>query len=84
MISCFFVNSVRWHRAIVTKTRRLNDRAVRGVCDIRPECKKMQPNFYRSEKEHLTGKVDGFSELATLFERLDKSGNVSFNRHANF
>ena len=38
-----------------------------------------QSNFYRSENEHLTGKIDGFSELATLVERLDKSGRVSFN-----
>ena len=35
-----FVNSVRWHCTISMKTTRLNediDRAVRGVCDIRPE-----------------------------------------------
>ena len=40
-----FVNSVRWHCTILMKTTRLNedvDRAVRGVCDIRPECIKMQ------------------------------------------
>ena len=40
-----FVNSVRWHCTILMKTTRLNDdiyRAVRGVCDIRPECVKMQ------------------------------------------
>ena len=26
--------------------------------------------------EHLTGKIDGFHELVTLFKRLDKSGRV--------
>ena len=43
-----------------------------------------QSNFRRSEKEHLTRKIDGFDGLATLFERLDKLGGVSFNWHANF
>ena len=40
-----FVNSVRWHCTILMKTTGLNkviDRTVRGVCDIRPECVKMQ------------------------------------------
>ena len=40
-----FVISVRWHRTILMKTTRLNediDRAVQGLCDIRPECSKMQ------------------------------------------
>ena len=40
-----FVNSVRWHCTVLMKTTRLNediDRAVRGICDIRPECVKMQ------------------------------------------
>ena len=40
-----FVNSVRWHFITLMKTTRLNediDRAVRGVCDIRPECTEMQ------------------------------------------
>ena len=40
-----FVNSVRWHCAILKKTKGLKediDRALRGVCDIRPECTKMQ------------------------------------------
>ena len=39
-----FVNSVGWHCTILMKTR-LNediDRAVRGVCNIRPECTKKQ------------------------------------------
>ena len=39
-----FVNSVRRHCTVLMKTTRLNeeiDRAVRGVCDIRPECTKM-------------------------------------------
>ena len=39
-----FANTVRWHFTILMKTTRLNediDRAVRGVCDIRPECLKM-------------------------------------------
>ena len=41
----FFVNSVRWHCTNLMKTTRLNediDRAVRGVCDMRPERIKMQ------------------------------------------
>ena len=40
-----FVNSGRWHCTIFTKTTRFNgdiDRAVRGVCDIRPEWTNMQ------------------------------------------
>ena len=40
-----FVNSVRWHCTIFTKTMRLNgdiDRAVLGVCDIRPEWREVQ------------------------------------------
>ena len=39
------VNSVRWHCTISMKTKGLNediDRAVRGVCDLRPECTKTQ------------------------------------------
>ena len=35
-----FLNSFRWHCTILMKTTGLNeaiDRAVRGVCDIRPE-----------------------------------------------
>ena len=80
-----FLNSVRWHCTILMKTTRLNediDRAVRGVCDIRPECAKMQFRNRISidqKKEHRTGKIDDFNELARLFERLDKSGRVSFN-----
>ena len=31
------------------------------------------------KKKHLTGKIDGFNDLATLFEQLYKSGTVSFN-----
>ena len=80
-----FVNSVRWHCTILMNTTRLNediDRAVRGVCDIRRECmkKKIRNRIFKDQKEeHLTGKIDGFNGLATLFERLDKSGRVSFN-----
>ena len=36
-----FVNSVEWQCTILMNTARLNediDRAVRRVCDIRPEC----------------------------------------------
>ena len=56
------------------KTTRLNedpDRAVRGVCDIRPECTKMQFRnriFVDQKNEHRTVKIDNFNELATLFE----------------
>ena len=39
-------------------------------------------NFYRPEKEHLTWKIDGFNGLATLLERLDESGKVSFTETA--
>ena len=59
------------------KTKKLNediDRAVRGVCDIRPECTKCNFvfEFLSIRKEHLTWKINGFSGLATLFEQLDK------------
>ena len=43
-----FVNSVRWHCTILMKTTGFNkdsDRAVHGVCDIRPDCVKMQVRF---------------------------------------
>ena len=60
-----FVNSVRWHCTILMKTTGLNeaiDRAVRGVCDIRPEWSKC--NFaFEFILEHLTEKIDGFYEL---------------------
>ena len=73
-----FVNSVRWQCTISIKTTRLNEeieRAVRGVCDIRPEWSKC--NFaFEFLLEHLTGKIDGFHELVTLFKRLDKLGRV--------
>ena len=80
-----FVNSVRWYCTISMKTTRLNeeiDRAVWGVCDLRPECTKMQFSnriFIDQNEEHRAGKFDGFCGLATLFEQLDKSGRVSFN-----
>ena len=52
------VNSVRWHCTFLMKTTRLNediDRAVRGVCDIRPECGKVQVRIrifiYESDRE---------------------------------
>ena len=70
-----FVNSVRWHCTILMKTTGLNediDRAVRGVCDIRPEWSKC--NFaFEFLLEHLTEKIDGFYELVTLIGRSDKS-----------
>ena len=43
-----FVKSDRWHCTILMKTAILSediDRAVRGVCDIRPEWMKMQFRF---------------------------------------
>ena len=59
-----FVKSVRWHCTILLNTARLNadiDRAVRGVCDIRPEWSKC--NFaFEFLVEHLTGKIVGFDE----------------------
>ena len=55
-----FVNSFRWNCTILMKTTRLNediDQAVRGVCDIRPECIKMQVGvrifFVTAERENL-------------------------------
>ena len=80
-----YVNSVRWHCTILMKNTRLKediDRAIRGLCDIRPECTKLQfrnRTFIDWKKEHLNGMIDGFNELATLFERLHKSGRVRFN-----
>ena len=63
------------------KTTRLNDdidRAVQGVCDIRPAWKKR--NFvFKFLSEHLTERIDGFYRLVTLIERLDESGGVSFD-----
>ena len=57
-----FVNSVRWHCTILMKTTGLNeetDRAVRGVCGIRPDWSKC--NFaFEFLFEHLTKKIDGF------------------------
>ena len=57
-----FVNSNRWHCTILMKTTELNediDRAVRGVCDIRPEWSKC--NFaFEFLLEDLTEKIDGF------------------------
>ena len=78
-------NYVRWHCIILMKSTRLNediDRAVRGVCDIRLKCTKVQFRnriCIEKKEEHITGKIDGFNEKATLFGRLDKSGSVSFN-----
>ena len=88
MDKCVFmhcVNFVRWHCTISMKTTRLNediDRAVWGVCDIRPECTKTQFRnriFIDQKKEHLTGKIDGFNDSATLFKRSDKLIRVNFN-----
>ena len=54
------------------------DRAVRGVCEIRPEWSKC--NFaFEFLLEHLTEKIDGFYELVTLIERSDRSGGVGFD-----
>ena len=66
---------------ILMKTTGLNediDRAVRGVCDIRPEW--TVRNFvFEFLAEHLTERIDGFYGLVTLIERLDKSGGFSFD-----
>ena len=45
-----FVNSVHWHCTILMKTTRIIEDILpgcpgRGVCDIRPECIKMQFEF---------------------------------------
>ena len=59
-----FVNSVRWHCYILKKTTGLNediDRAVRGVCDSRPEWTKR--NFvFAFCSEHLTERINGFMD----------------------
>ena len=55
-----FVNSVRWHSTILMKTTRLKediDRDVRGVCDIRPECTKMQSRNSKFYCEIGVGKL---------------------------
>ena len=76
-----FVSSVRWHCTILMKTTRLSediDRAVRGVCDIRPEWSKC--NFaFELFLEHITRKIDGLYEIVTLIKRSEKSENVSFD-----
>ena len=69
------------------KTTRLNediDRDVRGVCDIRPEWSKY--NFaFEFLLEHLTGMIDGFNELVTLFKRSDRQiGRVVSTDMLNF
>ena len=61
------------------KTTRLNediDRAVREVCDIRPDCTKMQFRIRIFMDQKRTSDLDGFNRLATLFERLEESGRV--------
>ena len=76
-----FVTSVRWHCTILMKTTRLIediDRAVPGVCDIRPGWTKR--NFvFEFLSKHLTERIDNFYGLVTLIERLDESGGVSFD-----
>ena len=76
-----FLNSVRRHCIILMKATRRNediDRAVHGVCDIRPEWTKR--NFvFEILSEHLTERIDGLYGLVTLIERLDKSGGASFD-----
>ena len=50
-----FLNSVRWHCTIFTKTTRFIgdiDRAVRGVCDIRPEWKKCNLKLMAADLEN--------------------------------
>ena len=78
-----FVNSVRWHCTTSMKTTTLNedvDRAVLGVCDIRPEFTKTQFRnriFIDQKKEHRTEKIDGFNGLATyLNEWTNREGLV--------
>ena len=54
------------------------DRAVPGVCEVRPEWSKC--NFaFEFLLEHLTEKIGGFYELVTLIERSDRSGGVGFD-----
>ena len=76
-----FVNSVRCHCTILMKTTGLNEyteRAVRGVCDFRPEWTNL--NFViEFSSENLTERIDGFDGLVTLIERLADSGGVSFD-----
>ena len=81
-----FVNSVRWHCTILMKTTGLNediDRAVRGVCAIRPEWTKR--NFlFDFLSEHQTEKIDGLNQLDVLIVHSDKLGRVNLELHVNF
>ena len=70
----YFVNSVRWNCTILMKTTRLNediDRAVRGVCDIRPEYVKMQIRI-----RNMIVTSDDFSRLDVLIVYFDELGSV--------
>ena len=74
-----FVSSVRWHCTILMKTTRLTDgidRAVRGVCDIRPECIKIQFKF-EFLLQQLIEKIGGFSTLTVLVVQFDEMGMIN-------
>ena len=57
------------------------DRAVRGVCDVRPEwglkCV-AEMNFYL---EQFSGRNGCFKELTVLLDRMNKLGEVVFDTH---
>ena len=74
-----FVNSVQWQCTILMKNARLkedNDRAVREVCDIRPEYIKMQFEFDVLLRQ-LSEKIGGFSALTVIVVQFDELGMVN-------
>ena len=69
-----FVNSVRWNCTTLINTARLKediDRAVRGVCDIRPECVIMQIRI-----RNMIVTSDDFSRLEVLIVYFDELRSV--------
>ena len=77
----YFVNSFRWHCAILMKTTRpIEDghRAVRGVCDFRPECIKMRVEFEILLLQ-MSEKIGGFNTLTVLIVRFDERVMVNLD-----
>ena len=82
-----FVNSVRWHCTILMKTTRLNediDRAVRGVCDIRPEYMIMQSQNSKFYRDMGVGRLTVFNELEVLTVHFDEHVRVNLDFLVNF
>ena len=82
-----FVNSVRWHCTILTKTTRLNEdieRAVRGVCDIRPEYTNMQSQNSKFYRDMGVGILTVFNELEVVTIHFEEHVRVNLDFHVNF